>query len=243
MDGAPVVHGDGAGRSDEVHGRVERHPREILVPDVAGPAAVPVIVLVNSALVAARHDPRRSLPGCHVLDEDQHDQGREIGVGIEGDVLMPLHLRSAPGPLVVDHALAEGHVRSHEIGSQIDQDRLRAELPEHRVLVVEVGDASQAWAGGAVIRLQVEDAVRSGQARAALDEDAEGSAHALKPRAFQQRLECDEALLEVVLTLLRRQHPAGMRNDLVAGHGRLRSSCQDSGLSRIRRPYPSIGLE
>lgn len=88
--------------------------------------------------------------------------------------------------------------------------------------------------GGAVIGLQIEDAVGSVQARAALDENGEGSAHTLKPCPFRQRFECDEALLEVVLALLGGQHSAGMRNDFVASHGSLRSSVQDSGLGRGR---------
>ena len=221
VDGAAVVHRHRPRRPFEVAHLVGRDPRRVLVAETADPVVVPVVLVEQLALVAALDHGQRPLVRSHVGEVDADRQGAVVGVGPEGDVLVPLHLLAPLRPLEVELGVVVADVGAHQVGRQVDDRPPGGELPEQGVVVHRARHPPQARGLGRVPRLQVEDLVRDGDGAAALHHLVGGRPEPLHLVRRDVRLDQQVSVGEIRVALVLGDPHGGWQGGL--GHGG--SSC------------------
>ena len=135
MNGAAVVHGDRAGRTDGVLRPLDRGAGDVGVGECTDPA-VAVVQVEERPVVTPGDESDLAHARLDIFEEDADREQVVVRVRPELDVLVPLHFLAAVRGFEVELRVMELDVGSEQIDRDVDDDRLRRELP---VRVVEIG--------------------------------------------------------------------------------------------------------
>ena len=124
---AAVVDGHGAGRNDQVHYVFSGHVVRVFarIGAATGELPVSVVVVGGPAQVAARNHAHAAVFRHGVVQEEHTRQQVVVGVGKEGEVLVPVHLAFALG--------RRFPVQLAVLQAQILTDKLRHRTQHHRM--------------------------------------------------------------------------------------------------------------
>ena len=209
MHGAAVVHGDGAGRRLDVYG-----VPEVELLDIAGvqaPRPLPLVVVLIEKLsgVAPGQEADRPVREGGVLEQQADGQGTVVGMGIELDVLVPVHLVVSVVPLEIELGVMEHDVGADEIRRHV-REHAGGDLPEQRVLLVRPLEAPDARRIRRMARRQIEDGAGAALAPTLLDELVHHGPDASDLAGVEQRLHREVSTGEIILALLLVEDPGGV---------------------------------